>query len=126
MRINEITKIIVDVAFKLHTNLGPGLFESVYERIMEYELANVHGLYVRRQVAIPVTWKEIRLELGFRADLLVESSVIVEIKAIENIAPVHLKQLLTYLKLTDLKVGLLLNFDEELIKNGIRRVVNGL
>lgn len=123
---NELSKIIVNSAFRIHSLLGPGLLESVYESIMEHELVSEHGLVVRRQVPIPVIWKNVKLEVGFRSDLIVEQKVIVEIKAIDKLAPVHFKQLLTYLKLTNLKLGLLVNFDEEIIKNGMKRVVNGL
>ena len=123
---NEISRIVVDSAFKIHSVLGPGLFESVYEIVMEYELVNEHGLHVRRQVPIPVLWKQTKLELGFRSDLIIENKVLVEVKAIEKLAPVHSKQVLTHLKLTNLKLGLLINFDEELIKTGIKRIVNGL
>jgi GxxExxY protein len=122
---NEVAKQIVDVAFKIHNTYGPGLLESVYETIMAYEL-NKCGLRVNRQQAIPVIYEEVRMELGFRADLIVESKVVVEIKSIEAIGPVHKKQLLTYLRLTDKRLGLLINFQVELIKNGISRVVNGL
>jgi GxxExxY protein len=93
---------------------------------MAYELANEYGLQVRRQVPIPVIWKSIKLEIGFRSDLIVEEKIIVELKAIDKLAPVHFKQVLTHLKLTKLKLGLLINFDEDLIKNGLKRVVNGL
>ncbi|RTL58349.1 MAG: GxxExxY protein [Sphingobacteriales bacterium] len=123
---NEIAKIVLDVAFKIHSELGPGLFESVYETVLEFELRNKYNLGVQRQVAIPVVWEEVKLELGFRADMIVEHKVIVEIKSIEAIAPVHHKQLLTYLKLTGIKLGLLLNFNEELMKTGIKRIVNNL
>jgi len=122
---NEIAKQIVDVAYKIHTTFGPGLFESVYETVMAYELVN-RGLKVVRQQAIPVVWENVHLEAGFRADLIVENKVIIEIKSVENLAPVHRKQLLTYLRLTGRKLGLLINFDTELIKDGIARVVNGL
>jgi GxxExxY protein len=122
---NEISKQIVDAAYKIHTTLGPGLFESVYETVMAQELAN-RGLKVVRQQAIPVVWENVHLEAGFRADLIVDDKVIIEIKSVENLAPVHRKQLLTYLRLTGLKLGLLINFDTELIKDGIARVVNGL
>ena len=122
---NEIAKQIVDVAFKIHTTLGPGLLESVYETIMAYELQK-RGLRVRRQQAIPVVYEDVRMDLGFRADLIVEDKVVVEIKSVEAIAPVHKKQLLTYLRLTDKRLGLLINFNVELIKNGITRVANGL
>src|SRR5262245_19470562 len=122
---NEIAKHIVDVAFKIHTTYGPGLLESVYERIMAYELQK-RGLRVRRQPDIPSVHETIKLDLGFRADLIVEDSVIVEVKSIDAIAPVHRKQSLTYLKLTNKKLGLLINFNVELIKDGITRVVNRL
>ena len=125
MHENDISKIIVDVCFKVHTSLGPGLFESVYENILEYELYK-SGLKVERQVSIPVIWDEIKMDQGFRADIIVEDKVIIEIKSVEAIAPVHQKQLLTYLRLTDLKLGLLINFNEALIKNGIQRIVNNL
>jgi GxxExxY protein len=122
---NEIAKQIVDAAFKIHTTLGPGLFESVYETVMAQELAN-RGLKVVRQQPIPVVWEDIHLEAGFRADLIVEDKVIVEIKSVEVLAPVHKKQVLTYLRLADKKLGLLINFNTELIKDGMFRIVNGL
>jgi GxxExxY protein len=122
---NEISKHIVDAAYKIHTALGPGLFESVYETVMAQELSN-RGLKVVRQQPIPVVWENVHLEAGFRADLIVEDKVIIEIKSVETLAPVHRKQLLTYLRLTGRKLGLLINFDTELIKDGIARVVNGL
>jgi GxxExxY protein len=122
---NEEAKQTVDVAFKIHTTFGPGLLESVYETIMAYELQK-RGLRVVRQLAIPVVYESIRMDLGFRADLIIESKVVIEIKSVEAIAPVHKKQLLTYLRLTDKRLGLLINFNVELIKDGITRVVNGL
>jgi len=125
MRENEIATEIVDTCFKIHTQLGAGLFESVYEEILFYELQQ-RGFKVARQKAIPVMWKELKMEIGFRADLIINNKVIIEIKSVEHILPVHKKQLLTYLKLTDLKLGLLVNFNEALIKNGITRIVNNL
>jgi GxxExxY protein len=122
---NELSKIIVNTAYQIHTKLGPGLLESVYEKIMLYELIN-QGLSVESQKGIPVVWNEINMEIGFRADLIVEKSIIVELKSVETILPVHQKQLLTYLKLTNVKLGLLINFNENLIKNGITRIVNNL
>lgn len=122
---NEISRIIVDVAYRLHTKLGPGLLESVYEEILYFELTKI-GLRVDRQKAIPVIWDDLRMEIGFRADLIIENKVIIEIKSVEIIAPVHPKQLLTYLKITGLKLGLLINFNEALIKDGITRIVNNL
>ena len=122
---NEVATQIVDVAFKIHTAYGPGLLESVYETIMAYELGK-RGLQVRRQQPIPVIHETVRMEVGFRADLIVASKVLVEVKSIETIAPVHKKQLLTYLRLTDKRLGLLINFNVDLIKNGSARVVNRL
>jgi GxxExxY protein len=122
---NEVTKQIVDLAFKMHTALGPGLLESVYEVVMAHELTK-RGLRVVRQQAIPITWEKIYLEAGFRADLIIEDKVIVEIKSVEALAPVHRKQFLTYLKLTDKRLGLMINFNVELIRDGITRVVNRL
>jgi GxxExxY protein len=122
---NEISKQVVDAAFKIHTTLGPGLLESVYEAVLAYELKQ-RGLLVVRQQAIPVIYEEVQLEEGFRADLIIEGKVIIELKSVEAIAPVHKKQVLTYLRLTNLKLGLLINFGEALIKDGITRVVNGL
>lgn len=122
---NEISKIIVNTCYTIHVELGPGLLESVYEEILFKELLD-KGLKVERQKAIPVVWKNIKMEIGFRADLIVENKVIIELKSIEAIAPVHLKQLLTYLRITGLKLGLLINFNEKLIKDGITRIVNNL
>ena len=122
---NEIAKIIVNTCYNIHVELGPGLLESVYEEILYRELLE-QGLAVERQKAIPVFWKEIRMDIGFRADLIVENKVIIELKSVETIAPVHPKQLLTYLRVTGMKLGLLINFNEKLIKNGITRIVNNL
>lgn len=122
---NELSKIIVDVSYKIHTRLGPGLLESVYETILFHELTK-KGLKVERQKPIPIIWDGIHLDIGFRSDLIVEDKVIIEIKSVEKISNVHLKQLLTYIKVTDLKLGLLINFNEALIKNGIKRVAYGL
>ena len=122
---NEIAKIIVNTAYNIHVKLGPGLLESVYEEIMFYELKK-QDLKIDRQKAIPVYWDKIKMPIGFRADLIVEDKVIVELKSVENIAPVHPKQLLTYLKITNLKLGLLINCNEKLTKDGITRIVNNL
>jgi GxxExxY protein len=122
---NEISRIVVDSAFKIHTTLGPGLFESVYEATLAYELQQ-RGCYVVRQRGIPVLYEDVKLNLGFRADIIVDRKVIVEVKSIEAMAPVHAKQVRTYLRLTDLRLGLLINFNVDLIKYGIRRVVNNL
>lgn len=125
MNENQIATTIVDAAFKVHTALGPGLLESVYRSALAYELTK-RGLRVAEERGIPAVYEDVRLELGFRADIIVENKVIVEIKSIEALAPIHGKVLLTYLRLADLKLGLLINFNSELIKTGIRRVVNGL
>jgi GxxExxY protein len=122
---NEISRIIVDVAYKIHIKLGPGLLESVYEAIMCHELIK-RGLKVERQKPIPVIWDEIYLDIGFRSDLVVEDKVIVELKSVETLSKVHSKQILTYLKITNTKLGLLINFNEALIRDGIYRIVNGL
>ncbi len=122
---NEIAQQIVDAAYKIHTRLGPGLLESVYEAVLVYELRQ-RGLRVDNQVPVPVVYEAVKLEIGYRADLVVEDKVIVELKSVEHIAPVHLKQLLTYLRLADKRLGLLINFGDALIKNGISRVVNKL
>jgi GxxExxY protein len=120
---NEIAKIIVDAALKIHRSLGPGLLESVYEATLAHEL-RTRGLQVTQQLSVLVNYDGVRLGLGFRADLVVGHKVLVEIKSVELIAPVHRKQLQTYLRLMGLHLGLLINFNVELIKNGIQRVVN--
>ncbi|WP_193194447.1 GxxExxY protein [Nostoc sp. MG11] len=122
---NEISGAIVDAAYKVHTSLGPGLLESVYETVMDFELRR-RKLQVRRQVVIPVVYEGVVLEEGFGTDLIVEDKVIVELKSVESVHPVHKKQLLTYLRLADKRVGLLINFNVSLIKYGISRVVNSL
>jgi len=122
---NELSKVIVDCAFKVHNTLGPGLLETVYRAALAYELAS-RGLKVSVERGIPAVYEDIKLELGFRADIIVENKVIVETKSIEALAPIHGKVLLTYLRLADIRLGLLINFNVELIKNGIRRVVNNL
>jgi GxxExxY protein len=122
---NEIAKEIVDCAFKVHTTLGPGLLESVYEVALAYELTQ-RGLQVERQVPIPVKYGSITFEVGFRADLLVEGKVLVELKSAEANQPVHKKQLITHLRLADKRLGLVINFGLERIKDGITRLVNGL
>ena len=122
---NEIAKIVVDAAFQVHKRLGPGLLESVYEVILAHELKK-RGLRVKRQVPVPIVFDEIKFDEGFRADLIIEEKVIVELKSVEKVVPVHKKQLLTYLRLADKRLGLLINFGAELIRDGISRVVNGL
>jgi GxxExxY protein len=130
---NEIFKIIVDAAVNIQRRFGPGLLESVYLVVLAHELRK-RGLHVEKEVPIPLVRDNIRfevgfradLEIGFRADLIVENIVIVELKSIETVVPVHLKTLLTYLRLADKRLGLLLNFGEEVLKDGIHRVANGL
>ena len=122
---NEIAKIIVDTAFHIHKSLGPGLLESVYDTVLAYELKK-RGLKVKRQVPVAIVYDAIKFDEGFRADLIVEEKVIVELKSVENVVPVHKKQLLTYLRLADRKLGLLINFGSGLIRDGISRVVNNL
>ncbi|MCB0645444.1 MAG: GxxExxY protein [Saprospiraceae bacterium] len=125
MKENEISSIVIDTALRVHIELGPGLFESVYEEILTYELIK-KGLIIERQKAIPVLWDGMKMDQGFRADLIIEKKVLIEIKSVETIAHVHQKQVLTYLRLTGLKLGLLINFNEALLKNGIKRIVNNL
>lgn len=122
---NEIATIIVNKAFHIHNELGPGLLESVYEEILYYELIQA-GLSVEKQKPIPVIWKEIKMDVGFRADLIIEKKVLAELKSVEAITPVFPKITLNYLKLTKLKLGLLINFNVPLIKDGIQRIVNNL
>ena len=122
---NELSRIIVDAAFKIHTTLGPGLLESVYEAVLAHEL-RLRGLRVEIQQAIPVFYEGVQLEIGFRADLVVNGKVVIEIKSVEAVTPVFAKQLRTYLRLMDKKLGLLINFNVNLIKDGITRVVNNL
>jgi GxxExxY protein len=122
---NDIAREVVDAAYHIHSRLGPGLLESVYERVMVHELIK-RGLSVRRQVPVPVVYDDLKLDDGFFADLMVEDKLIVELKAVDDIHPAHPKQLATHLKLTGKQLGLLINFGAPLIKNGIKRVVNGL
>jgi len=125
MHENQISSKILDCSIKVHKTLGPGLFESVYEEALCFELQNI-GLNFERQIGIPVIYEGVKMELGFRADIIVEDKVIIELKSVETIAPVHKKQLLTYLKITGKKLGLLINFNEALLKDGITRIVNNL
>ncbi len=122
---NEISAIVVDASLLIHRTLGPGLFESVYQAALNYELQK-RGLVVVQQLGLPVQYDGVKLELGFRVDLLVGEKVVIEIKSVEALAPIHRKQLETYLRLMDLRLGLLINFNVELIKDGIKRVVNRL
>ncbi|MEW6352148.1 MAG: GxxExxY protein [Thermodesulfobacteriota bacterium] len=120
--VNEVAGRIVDAAFQVHSRLGPGLLESVYEVCLAYELSS-RGMKVQRQVTIPIIYDGVSLEAGLRLDLLVEGSVVVELKTVEDVIPVHKAQVLTYLKLLGLRLGLLINFNVPLIKDGITRIV---
>jgi len=122
---NKLSRIIVNSCFKIHKTLGPGLLESVYEEVLFYELLK-NNLKCERQVGIPVVYETVEMNVGFKADIIIEDKVIIELKSIEKVMPVHKKQLLTYLKLTELKLGLLVNFNVDLIKDGITRIVNNL
>lgn len=124
MRENEIGNIVVDSVVKLYKALGPGLLEKVYEITLSHELQK-HGLTLVRQLSIPVEYDGIKFDEGFRADIIIEEKVILEIKSVEKINNAHKKQLLTYLKLTGIKLGYLLNFGEALMKDGITRTING-
>lgn len=121
--LNDLTSEIINAAIKVHTVMGPGLFESVYEEVLAYELTK-RGLKAERQVGVPVYYEDIKMETDFRADLLVEGEVIVEIKSVEKVAPINKKQVLNYMRLTKLPIGLLMNFNEVLLKDGLTRLIN--
>lgn len=122
MEINQITKIIIGAAIDVHKNLGPGLLESTYEECLDFELKSA-GLKTSRQFSVPITYKNIRLDCGYRIDILVEDLVVLELKTIESFAPVHEAQILTYMKLAKKPVGLLINFNVTLLKNGLKRYI---
>jgi len=122
---NEISKIVFESALKVHKTLGPGLLESAYEECMFYELKK-SNLKVEKQKALPLVYEEVKLDVGYRIDIIVDDKFIVEIKSVEALNDVHLAQLLTYLKLSDCKLGLLINFNVKLLKEGVRKVVNGI
>ena len=122
---NEISHIVIGVAIELHKKLGPGLLESVYENTLAYDLKEKE-LQVEQQVAVPLIYKEVKMDCGYRLDLFVNRKVIIEIKSVEVLAPVHFSQTLTYLKLSNIKLGLLINFNSVLLKDGIHRIVNNL
>jgi GxxExxY protein len=125
VHLNEISGAVIDACYKIHTQLGPGLLESVYERVLAFELKK-RGFTVETQLPVPITYENVFFDEGYRLDLLVDDSVIVEVKSLEEIAPIHKKQLLTYLRLQDKRLGLLINFNVELIKQGITRIANNL
>ena len=122
MYIEKIFKAVLDCSFDVHTNLGPGLLESAYEHCLYYELLK-RGLHVEKQIPLPLIYKEVKLDAGYRIDLLVESKVIIEIKSVDSLCDIHLAQILTYLKLSKCKLGLLANFNVTHFKDGIRRVI---
>jgi GxxExxY protein len=122
---NELSRIVFDCALKVHQTLGPGLLESAYEECLFFELKKL-GLAIEKQKPLPLIYEEIKLEIGYRLDIIVENKLILEIKSVDALNEIHFAQLLTYLKLTNCKLGLLINFNVVLIKNGIRRVVNNL
>lgn len=120
---NELSKAALDVCFRIHKLYGPGLFESVYEEIICYELEK-DGFFIERQKAIPLIHETIKMEAGFRADVIVEQKLLLELKSVEALTNIHYKQVQTYLKLTGLKLGLLINFNTLLLKDGIKRIIN--
>ena len=121
---NEISEIIIGAAIEVHKHLGPGLLESAYEACLAYELKQ-QGLEVKQQLVLPVVYKEVKLDAGYRIDLLIENKVIIEVKSVDAMANIHIAQLLTYLKLKDIRLGLLINFNTEKLVNGLKRVING-
>ena len=125
MNENDISYKVIGVALDLHKNIGPGLLESTYENALAYDLRKA-GLEVKQQVAMPFIYKDVKMDVGYRIDILVENKVIVEVKSIESLAPVHYSQVLTYLKLSNIKLGLLVNFNCKLLKEGIHRIANNL
>jgi GxxExxY protein len=125
MKENEIGTVVLDCAFQVHKTLGPGLLESTYEACLLYELREAR-MFVESQKALPVVYNEVKLDCGYRIDLLIEKKVIVEIKSVDALNDVHIAQVLTYLKLSECKLGYLINFNVTLLKNGIRRIVNKL
>ena len=122
MHENEISKIIFDLGLKIHKNLGPGLLESAYEECLFYEISKA-GLFVEKQKPMPLIYEEVKLDIGYRMDLLVEKSVVIEVKSCEALNDVHLAQVLTYLKLTNIRLGMLINFNSPVLKRGIKRLV---
>jgi GxxExxY protein len=121
---NEISKIVFECALKVHRNLGPGLLESAYEECLFYELKKAN-LFVEKQKGMPLIYEDVKLDIGYRIDIIVENKFIVEIKSVEDLNDVHLAQIITYLKLSNCKLGLLINFNVNLLKNGVKRVING-
>ena len=125
MNANELAAIVVDICYKIHVQLGPGLFESVYEEILCYELMD-RNVFFERQKTMSLVYKQIKLDVGFRADIIVENKLLIEVKSIEALSPVHFKQVRTYLHLSGIKLALLVNFNVNLIKDGMHRIVHRL
>lgn len=125
MRENELDNAIVEAAFRVHRHFGPGLLESAYEACLSYELSGM-GIKVEKQVALPLVYYDVKLDVGYRLDLWVERTVIIEVKTVAELHPIHMAQMLTYLKLTGNKLGRVINFNSALLKNGMQRVVNKL
>lgn len=123
MEINDLSGIIIGLAIKVHKELGPGLLESAYEECLFYEI-NQSGLHVEKQKPMPLIYKEVKMDCGYRVDLLVENKLVIEIKSVEALNDIHLAQVLTYLKLAECKIGLLINFNVTLLKNGVKRIIN--
>ncbi len=122
---NDLAKIAFDAGLKVHKTLGPGLLESAYEECLFYELSNA-GIKVEKQKALPLVYEEVKLDVGYRVDLMLEGKFIIEVKSVEALNDLHLAQILTYLKLSNCKLGLLINFNSVLFKNGVKRVINGI
>ena len=122
---NELSRVVFDSALKVHQALGPGLLESAYEECLYYEIKKT-GLFVEKQKPLPLVYEDVKLDIGYRIDIIIENKLILELKSVESLNDVHFAQILTYLKLTNCKLGLLINFNVSLIKNGIKRVVNNL
>tara|TARA_R110002072_G_scaffold9239_1_gene45300 strand:+ start:7753 stop:8136 length:384 start_codon:yes stop_codon:yes gene_type:complete len=125
MNENELSYLVIGLALELHKNVGPGLLESAYENALAFDLRK-SGLDIKQQVPMPFVYKEIKMEVGYRIDLVVENKLLIEVKSIDSLAPVHFSQLLTYLRLSDKKLGLLINFNCKYLKDGIHRIVNNL
>jgi len=123
MELEELTKTIIGIAIKVHSQLGPGLLESAYKECLFYEIQN-HEIFVEKEKSMPLIYEQVKLEIGYRLDLLVDNKLVIEVKAVEGLNDVHVAQTLTYLKLGNYKLGLLINFNVSLLKNGIRRIIN--
>jgi GxxExxY protein len=124
MSINKLSYEIIGIAINLHKSIGPGLLESAYENALAHDLRQ-KGYQVLQQVSMPFVYKDVKMDVGYRLDLVVDSKIIIEVKSVENLAPVHYSQLLTYLKLSQMKLGLLMNFNTKYLKNDIHRIING-